>query len=409
MCRRGGAGSGCRTAAGCAAARPRRRSPTDASCSPAGRRTRARSRRSSSTTRATGVVVLPDMPVPRHGLGVVAQGRRVFTVQGGPQPGFHFSNAIEALTVLSAPTRGYRPAGKHNRHVSGGTMSDRLTLALAALMLALGAADRVGQKRRPARDVVQPALRQRHAAELVAGAPARDARSCCSASGRTSSARRRACTGSCATSATTCRRTTTASGSGRDGGSRGEAMQIFYDAKRLDPQEYDHYWLSDTPNVIGSKTWGGCCPRMVTWIRFLDRRTEPAVLPRQHALRGLRRRPPARTPRSSCSQRHHRAFDPGAARDRHRRLQRGRQARPDRLRRARHQRPVRGLLGDRRSSAARCSRTFHGYQPLTPTATGSTGSSPRPASPRSEASINTFSRNGQFPSDHLPVQAVSTL
>ena len=42
---------------------------------------------------------LPDMPVPRHGLGVVAQGRRVFTVQGGPQPGFHFSNAIEALTV----------------------------------------------------------------------------------------------------------------------------------------------------------------------------------------------------------------------------------------------------------------------------------------------------------------------
>ena len=43
--------------------------------------------------------LLPDMPVPRHGLGVVAQGRRVFTVQGGPQPGFHFSSAIEALTV----------------------------------------------------------------------------------------------------------------------------------------------------------------------------------------------------------------------------------------------------------------------------------------------------------------------
>ena len=42
---------------------------------------------------------LPDMPTPRHGLGVVAQGRKVFTVQGGPEPGFHFSSAIEALTV----------------------------------------------------------------------------------------------------------------------------------------------------------------------------------------------------------------------------------------------------------------------------------------------------------------------
>ena len=42
---------------------------------------------------------LPDMPTPRHGLGVVARGRRVFTIQGGPQPGFHFSDALEALTV----------------------------------------------------------------------------------------------------------------------------------------------------------------------------------------------------------------------------------------------------------------------------------------------------------------------
>lgn len=40
-----------------------------------------------------------DMPTPRHGLGVVAHGRRVFTIQGGPQPGFHFSNALESLMV----------------------------------------------------------------------------------------------------------------------------------------------------------------------------------------------------------------------------------------------------------------------------------------------------------------------
>ena len=42
---------------------------------------------------------LPDMPTPRHGLGVVARGRRVFTVEGGPQPGFAFSNTLEALDI----------------------------------------------------------------------------------------------------------------------------------------------------------------------------------------------------------------------------------------------------------------------------------------------------------------------
>ena len=59
-------------------------------------------------------------------------------------------------------------------------------------------------------------------------------------------------------------------GQGREGGSQGEAMQIFYDTRRLEPLEHGHYWLSDTPDVVGSQTWGGCCPRMVTWIRFLD-------------------------------------------------------------------------------------------------------------------------------------------
>jgi len=33
----------------------------------------------------------------------------------------------------------------------------------------------------------------------------------------------------------------------------------------------DHYWLSDTPDVVGSNTWGGVCVCMVTWVRFRDR------------------------------------------------------------------------------------------------------------------------------------------
>jgi N-acetylneuraminic acid mutarotase len=42
---------------------------------------------------------LPDMRTPRHGLGAVSQGRRVYAIEGGPRPGFHFSNVLEALDV----------------------------------------------------------------------------------------------------------------------------------------------------------------------------------------------------------------------------------------------------------------------------------------------------------------------
>lgn len=63
-------------------------------------------------------------------------------------------------------------------------------------------------------------------------------------------------------------------GLGRDGGSRGEFMAVFYRRERLDPVAYDHYWLSDTPDVIGSTTWGNTNRRMVTWVRFRDRATD---------------------------------------------------------------------------------------------------------------------------------------
>jgi endonuclease/exonuclease/phosphatase family metal-dependent hydrolase len=62
-------------------------------------------------------------------------------------------------------------------------------------------------------------------------------------------------------------------GLGREGGSRGEFMAVFYRPARLEPLEYDHFWLSDTPEVMGSTTWGNMNRRMVTWIRFRDRST----------------------------------------------------------------------------------------------------------------------------------------
>jgi endonuclease/exonuclease/phosphatase family metal-dependent hydrolase len=62
-------------------------------------------------------------------------------------------------------------------------------------------------------------------------------------------------------------------GQGREGGSHGEFMAVFYRRDRFEPVEYDHFWLSDTPEMVGSSTWGNTCRRMVTWVRFRDRRS----------------------------------------------------------------------------------------------------------------------------------------
>lgn len=72
-------------------------------------------------------------------------------------------------------------------------------------------------------------------------------------------------------------------GQGREGGSHGEFMAIFYADERLELLEYDHYWLSDTPDVVGSKTWGNGVVRMTTWARFRERESgEQLVLVNTH-------------------------------------------------------------------------------------------------------------------------------
>jgi endonuclease/exonuclease/phosphatase family metal-dependent hydrolase len=62
-------------------------------------------------------------------------------------------------------------------------------------------------------------------------------------------------------------------GVGRDDGQRaGEYSGIFYQRARfrLDSTEGGTFWLSDTPEVPGSKSWGNEYPRVVTWIRLID-------------------------------------------------------------------------------------------------------------------------------------------
>lgn len=59
-------------------------------------------------------------------------------------------------------------------------------------------------------------------------------------------------------------------GYGRQGGSHDEYSGIYYDPERIAVAEWDQFWLSDTPKVIGSATWGNTVTRIVTWARLRD-------------------------------------------------------------------------------------------------------------------------------------------
>jgi endonuclease/exonuclease/phosphatase family metal-dependent hydrolase len=194
-------------------------------------------------------------------------------------------------------------------------------------------------------------------------------------------------------------------GTGRAGGSRDEFMAVFYDTRRLAPVEYDHFWLSDTPDVIGSNTWGGGSIRMVTRVRFrdladggrefgvlnthLDNRSQDA---RARAAQLIARRIAALGP----------ALPLLVTGD---------------FNVAAHRNPVydtmlaAGLTDTWDTAAERgpLYATFHGYRPLTPGGDRIDWILATPGVAVHRAEINTFSVDGRFPSDHLPVQATLTL
>ena len=57
-------------------------------------------------------------------------------------------------------------------------------------------------------------------------------------------------------------------GEGRRGGDEDEHMGVLYDSSRLQLLESGRFWLSDTPEVAGSISWGHPYPRMATWGLF---------------------------------------------------------------------------------------------------------------------------------------------
>jgi endonuclease/exonuclease/phosphatase family metal-dependent hydrolase len=61
-------------------------------------------------------------------------------------------------------------------------------------------------------------------------------------------------------------------GVGRDDGKRkGEYSALFYKADRFEKLDGGTFWLSPTPEQVGSKGWDAALPRVATWVRLRDK------------------------------------------------------------------------------------------------------------------------------------------
>jgi len=192
-------------------------------------------------------------------------------------------------------------------------------------------------------------------------------------------------------------------GTGRQGGSRDEFMAVFYDTSRLEPLEYDHFWLSDTPGYVGSKTWGNRIPRMVTWVRFADLRTgaefvvvnthfdDQSEYSRERAAALVAERvaefaadvPVVLTGDFNAPAGESPAYD-----------------------------LLTETMTDTWTAAQRRGpvyATWHGYRPLRADGKRIDWILTRGKVGVRSVAINTFALDGQFPSDHLPVQALISL
>lgn len=58
-----------------------------------------------------------------------------------------------------------------------------------------------------------------------------------------------------------------------DGATGGEYSALFYRTDRFALLDQGTFWLSETPEVPGSKSWDAAIERIVTWGQFEDRRT----------------------------------------------------------------------------------------------------------------------------------------
>jgi len=58
-----------------------------------------------------------------------------------------------------------------------------------------------------------------------------------------------------------------------DGKMKGEMNPVFYNTYRFDYVTDSTFWLSETPQIPGSKSWGTSFPKIVTWVELTDKKT----------------------------------------------------------------------------------------------------------------------------------------
>jgi endonuclease/exonuclease/phosphatase family metal-dependent hydrolase len=63
-----------------------------------------------------------------------------------------------------------------------------------------------------------------------------------------------------------------------DGRTDGEASPILFDRARYTLAEAGTFWLSDTPDEVGTNTWGAACNRVCSWARLVDLSTGEAFV-----------------------------------------------------------------------------------------------------------------------------------
>jgi endonuclease/exonuclease/phosphatase family metal-dependent hydrolase len=64
-------------------------------------------------------------------------------------------------------------------------------------------------------------------------------------------------------------------GAGRDDGAKGGEMNpVFYRKSKFDLVRSITFWLSETPEIPGSKGWGASLPRIVTWVELVEKKSQ---------------------------------------------------------------------------------------------------------------------------------------
>lgn len=62
-----------------------------------------------------------------------------------------------------------------------------------------------------------------------------------------------------------------------DGAKEGEMNPVFYRKDKFNLIRTKTFWLSETPEVAGSKAWGANLPRIVTWMELADKNTKEHI------------------------------------------------------------------------------------------------------------------------------------